>query len=64
MKATKENWMKIERMKQLKQKLCETDYKAIKFAEGVLTLAEYYDTKMERQRIREEIRELEKQLGA
>lgn len=47
----------------LKNKLSETDYKAIKFAEGVLTLAEYYDTKMERQRIREEIRELEKQLG-
>lgn len=47
----------------LKNKLAETDYKAIKFAEGVLTLAEYYETKMERQRIREEIRELEKQLG-
>lgn len=51
------------KIKQLKNNLIETDYKAIKFAEGVLTLSEYAETKAQRQELRRQIRELEEQLG-
>ena len=37
----------------LKQKLAETDYKAIKYAEGELTEAEYAETKAKRRAWRE-----------
>lgn len=47
----------------LKNRLKETDYKAIKYSEGWLTDEEYAETKAERQRIREEINRLEKELS-
>ena len=46
----------------LKDELQKTDYKAIKYSEGWLTEEEYAETKAERQRIREEINRLEKEL--
>ena len=46
----------------LKSKLAETDYKAIKYAEGWLTDEEYAPIKAERQAIREEINKLEKEM--
>ena len=47
----------------LKQKLQQTDYKAIKYSEGWLTEEEYADTKAERQRIRDEINRLEQEVN-
>ena len=44
---------------ELKQMLNATDYKAIKYAEGLLTEEEYAETKAERQKWRERINELE-----
>lgn len=44
----------------LKQRLSETDYKAIKYAEGVLSETEYAQTKAVRQNWRDEINRLEK----
>lgn len=46
----------------LKQKLIETDYQAIKYAEGVLTEEEYAETKERRRGWRARINELEAQL--
>lgn len=43
-----------------KQKLRESDYKAIKYAEGVMSLDEYAPIKIERQMLRTKINELEK----
>ena len=48
------------KVEDLKAKLAETDYKAIKFAEGVISGAEYEDTKRLRAGFREEINNLEK----
>lgn len=45
---------------ELKHKLAETDYLAIKYAEGWLSEAEYAKTKSKRQKWRDEINELEK----
>ena len=42
------------------EKLAESDYKAIKYAEGWFSEAEYAPIRAERERIRNEIRELEK----
>ena len=47
----------------LKHQLRQTDYKAIKYAEGWLTDEEYAETKAERQRIRDEINRLEEELN-
>ena len=47
----------------LKLKLQESDYKAIKYAEGILTEEEYAPIKAERQAIRDEINRLEKELS-
>lgn len=44
----------------LKQQLAKTDYKAIKYAEGWMTEEEYAETKVERQRIRDEINRLQR----
>lgn len=44
---------------QLKAQLAETDYKAIKFAEGWITAEEYEPIKAKRQALREKINELE-----
>ena len=46
-------------IRELKQKLNETDYKAIKYAEGVLSEDEYSGTKAQRQAWRDRINELE-----
>lgn len=50
---------RLNRIAELKQLLAESDYKAIKFAEGWLTADEYADTKAQRQAWRDEINELE-----
>lgn len=43
----------------LKNQLNETDYKAIKYAEGWYTEEEYAPIKAEREELRQKIRELE-----
>lgn len=47
----------------LKLQLKATDYKAIKYAEGLLTEEEYAPIKAERQRMRNEINWLEAELA-
>ena len=49
-----------QRIAELKQMLTNTDYEAIKYAEGVMTEAEYSPYKADRQKWRAEINELEK----
>lgn len=44
----------------LKKKLADTDYKAIKYAEGLISEEDYAPIKAERQQIRDKINELEK----
>lgn len=51
---------KIARIQELKQTLKETDYQAIKFAEGALTEEEYAEIRVQRQSWRDEINRLEK----
>ena len=51
--------MQIENLKFL---LAQTDYKAIKYAEGMITPQEYEPIKQQRQAWRDEINELEQQL--
>ena len=46
----------------LKQKLANTDYQAIKYAEGAMTAAEYAPYKADRAKWRAEINDLEKKL--
>ena len=48
-----------EKIEMLKRKLSDTDYKAIKYAEGQLTEEEYGPIKQERQSWRNRINELE-----
>lgn len=48
-----------EEIEMLKRKLSDTDYKAIKYAEGQLTEEEYGPIKQERQSWRNRINELE-----
>ena len=45
---------------ELKRRLAETDYKAIKYAEGLIGEKEYAAVKKERQAVRNRINELEK----
>ena len=52
----------ILQINQLKQKLVDTDYRAIKFAEGELTAEEYNETKQQRKKWRKEINLLEEKL--
>lgn len=47
------------RIKELKQLLAETDYQAIKYAEGVLSYSEYEPVRLQRIAWREEINSLE-----
>lgn len=49
---------------ELKAKLAATDYKAIKYAEGVMSAAEYAETKAQREAWRSRINTLEKITGA
>lgn len=46
----------------LKRKLSNSDYKAIKYAEGWLTDEEYSETKAERQALRDRINALETEI--
>lgn len=46
----------------LKVELSATDYKAIKFAEGLISEEEYAHIRAERQALRDKINELEKEL--
>lgn len=50
------------RISELKAQLAETDYKALKFAEGWLSAEEYAPIKAERQAIRNEINALEAEI--
>lgn len=47
------------RIAELKQRLADTDYKAIKYAEGEMTAEEYAETKAQRRAWRAEINALE-----
>lgn len=53
----------FKRINYLKAKLAETDYKAIKYAEGEITEEEYAPIREERRAWRDEINELEAQLA-
>lgn len=53
---------KLFEIAKLKSQLAETDYKAIKYAEGWLTDKEYAPIKAERQALRDRINELEIEL--
>ena len=52
-----------QEIQELKQKLFDTDYQAIKFAEGLITAEEYAQTKAQRQEWRDRINELEVKNG-
>lgn len=47
----------------LKQLLSASDYKALKYSEGLLTEEEYAETKIYRQQLRFKINQLESELG-
>ena len=51
------------RISELKTLLDESDYKAIKYAEGLISEADYEPIKSERQRYREEINQLESEIA-
>lgn len=48
-----------KRIAELKKNLSESDYKALKFADGVLSEEEYAPTRAERQKWRDEINKIE-----
>lgn len=50
---------RLARIEELKTLLAESDYKAIKYAEGWISEADYAEVKAQRQAWREEINELE-----
>lgn len=54
--------LKKARIDVLKQHLFDTDYQAIKYAEGQISAEDYASIKAQRQAWREEINELEKEL--
>lgn len=47
-----------DKIRKLKDQLTQSDYKAIKFAEGLLDKEKYETIKAERQRLRSEIKSL------
>ena len=51
------------KIEELKQRLSETDYKAIKYAEGLISEEEYAETKALRQSWRDEIYKLEQEVS-
>lgn len=53
----------IPQIQILKESLSATDYKAIKFAEGLISAEDYAPIKAARQELRDKINELEKQLA-
>lgn len=52
----------LKEIESLKQQLSDTDYKAIKYAEGWITAEDYAPTKAERQSIRNRINELQEEI--
>lgn len=54
---------KLVQISLLKGQLAESDYKALKYAEGVFTQAEYLPIKQERQALRDEINRLEAEIA-
>lgn len=50
------------KIEELKRRLSETDYKAIKYAEGLISEEEYAETKALRQSWRDEINQLESKM--
>ena len=61
---TKENplYPYQQKINELKRKLSATDYKAIKYAEGLISEEEYAPIKAERESYRVQIREAEEQI--
>lgn len=53
----------LAELNDLRRKLTETDYKAIKFAEGLISTEDYEPIKQERQGYRDRINELEEKLS-
>ena len=53
----------IKQIEELKQQLAQSDYQAIKFAEGWLTAEEYAPIKAHRQSLRDQINSLEAELN-
>ena len=51
-----------QKINELKRKLSATDYKAIKYAEGLISEEEYASIKAERESYRVQIREAEDQI--
>ncbi len=56
------NFHKQEQITELKQKLANTDYQAIKFAEGEITESEFIPIRVKRAEWREQINKLEQLL--
>ena len=61
---TPESEIKEIRVWELKRFLADSDYKAIKYAEGQITEEEFAPIRTQRQAWRDEINELEKQLNS
>lgn len=61
--SLEEKAQKLFRINELKTLLSQSDYRAIKYAEGLYTEEEYKPYKELRQAYRDEINELEAQLG-
>lgn len=55
-------WYLIDNINFLKKDLSSTDYKAIKYSEGLYTDEEYEPIKKQRQDLRDEINKLQKEL--
>lgn len=64
MAADEERWRKLSEIDAIKAELAESDYKAIKYAEGWLTEDEYAATRAQRQALRDKINELEAELAS
>lgn len=60
----KKIYLKKKQITELKGKLAESDYKAIKYAEGEITATEYAETLAQRRAWRAEINALETELKA
>lgn len=57
-----EKELKLYRIEELKQKLFNTDYQAIKYAEGELSEEEYAPMRIQRKLWRDEINQLEEEV--
>lgn len=61
---SKEFTHKVHQIEMLKRQLTDTDYKAIKFAEGEMSAEEYAPIKEQRKTWREKINQLQSELDA